>query len=66
MENEIEQECAQCHENIREGDDLLELAQGVLGLRGFVPLKTQKFCGEKCLQEYFDCSDLEKAPSRTP
>ena len=69
METSDTKQCTNCRKGIEEGRDLLELREGVLGMRGFVPLEDALlFCGEKCLREHFDngLDDLPKYPRRTP
>ncbi len=69
METDDPRQCANCRKGIDEGRDLIEVREGVLGMRGFVPLEDELlFCSEKCLREHFDIGrdDLRKYPRRTP
>ena len=59
--------CANCQRELDIGVDATKVDAGVIGTRGFVPLdKTLFFCGEDCLRDYFDISDLPTVPNRIP
>jgi len=65
MENR--ETCANCERELDVGVDAIRADEGVMGMKGFVPLeKTLLFCCEKCLTEYYDLSDLPSAPGRIP
>ena len=69
METTESKQCANCRNDIEEGRDVLELREGVLGMRGFVPLEDDLlFCSDRCLTEHFDIGkdDLPKYPRRMP
>ena len=41
----------------KEGDDVLELTEGIIGMRGFVPLETPLvFCSSECLKDSYNGS----------
>ena len=60
--------CSTCRKELNEGMDVLEVQEGVVGTRGFVPLDSNAvFCSVECLKEYFRASKgYEKAPRRVP
>ena len=60
--------CSTCQKVLREGMDVLEVQEGVIGTRGFVALaSTAVFCAVDCLKEFFKASrGYEKAPRRVP
>ena len=59
--------CTNCERELDVGVDAIQVDEGVMGMKGFVPLeKTMLFCCEKCLREYYDLSDLPSAPRRIP
>jgi hypothetical protein len=59
--------CANCACELDVGVDAIRVDEGVMGMKGFVPLeKTLLFCCEKCLIEYYDLGDLAKVPGRIP
>lgn len=61
--------CAQCRRELREGEDAFAFQEGVIGLRGFVPLEDLGFlCSEACRREYFDMSSESAVhlPRRVP
>ena len=40
---------------LKEGDDVFELTEGILGMRGFVPLENALvFCSTQCLKNSFN------------
>ena len=48
-------ECATCRIELKEGDDVLELTEGIIGMRGFVPLENALvFCSSQCLKDSFN------------
>jgi hypothetical protein len=59
--------CANCERELDVGVDAIRVDEGVMGMKGFVPLeKTLLFCCEKFLGEYYDLSDLPSVPRRIP
>ena len=66
-EMEEKETCANCRRELDIGVDAIQVDEGVMGMKGFVPLeKTLLFCCEKCLTEYYDLSDLPSSPRRIP
>ncbi len=56
-----------CHRELDLGVDVKRVEEGVIGIRGFVPLgEAQFFCSEECLRDDFDLSDLPSVPPRIP
>ena len=48
-------ECATCRVTLNEGDGVLELTEGIIGMRGFVPLENALvFCSSECLKDSFN------------
>jgi hypothetical protein len=65
MENK--RTCANCDRELDIGVDAIRVDEGVMGMKGFVPLeKTLLFCCEKCLIEYYDLGNLSSMPRRIP
>ena len=63
----IKNTCANCIQELDIGVDVLRVDEGVMGMKGFVPLEnTLLFCSEQCLRDYFDIGDLPSVPSRVP
>ena len=65
MENK--KTCANCVRQLDIGVDAIRVDEGVMGMKGFVPLEnTLLFCSERCLRDYFDMGDLPSVPRRMP
>jgi hypothetical protein len=65
MENK--KTCASCRRELDIGVDVIKVDEGVIGVKGFVPLeKMLFFCCERCLRDYFDLSGLPSLPPRIP
>jgi len=61
------QTCANCRGELNLGAEAIRVDEGVIGMRGFVPLeKTLLFCNDKCLTDYYDLGDLPTVPRRIP
>lgn len=46
--------CASCERDLKEGTDVIGVQDGIIGSRGFVPIKDMlMFCGVSCLRSYF-------------
>ena len=61
------QTCENCRRELDLGVEAIKVNEGVIGMRGFVPLeKTVLLCGEKCLRDYYDLGDLPSVPARIP
>jgi hypothetical protein len=59
--------CTNCQHELDVGVDAFKVKKGVIGVRDFVELEEPMFfCGESCLGEYFDLSDLPSLPRRIP
>jgi len=59
--------CANCRRELDVGVDVIQVDEGVIGVKGFVPLeKMLLFCCERCLRDYFDLSNLPSLPPRIP
>lgn len=59
--------CAQCRRVLDVGTDAIRVEEGVMGIKGFIPLeKILYFCCEDCIREYFDLSSLPSLPGRFP
>ena len=55
--------CANCERELDVGVDAIRIDEGVIGMKGFVPLdKTMLFCCDKCIRDYFDLGDLPSMP----
>jgi len=64
---EKKKKCANCRRDLDLGVDVLSVGEGVIGMKGFVPLESPMFfCCEKCLKEYIDLDDLPSMPGRLP
>jgi len=64
MENK---NCANCQHDLDVGREVTKMDEGVMGLKGFVPLdKTLFFCCEECVSAYFDVRGLPSMPKRIP
>ena len=47
--------CPSCQGEIKEGDDVLSIQEGLLGSRGFVAYQEALiFCSKSCLLTYFN------------
>lgn len=54
MDDEQRIKCVRCQRLILEGRDALEVREGVVGLRGFIPLEAALYlCSRDCLTSYF-------------
>lgn len=62
------QSCSKCRCQLTEGRDVVEVQEGVVGVRGFIPLeKILTFCSIDCLKEYFTGErGYERLPRRIP
>lgn len=59
--------CGHCRRGLDVGVDVMRVEEGVIGMRGFVPLGDEQFfCSDKCLREDCDLSDLPSMPPRVP
>lgn len=59
--------CTNCARELDVGVDAIRVDEGVMGMKGFVPLEGDLyFCSERCLREYFDMGDLPSVPRRMP
>ena len=59
--------CDNCRIELDIGRDAIRVDQGVVGMKGFVPLEgILFFCCIKCLRDYFDMGDLKSLPPRIP
>lgn len=46
--------CQHCQRELGEGHDVLEVTEGIMGMRGFVGLeKPTLFCSAECLKDHF-------------
>ena len=61
-------QCLKCQCELLEGRDVVEVQEGVVGVRGFIPLeKILTFCSIECLKEYFTGErSYERLPRRVP
>ncbi len=65
MENK--KQCANCLKELNVGVDAIHVSEGVIGMKGFVPLeKILFFCCDNCLSAYYDVSNLPSMPPRIP
>jgi hypothetical protein len=65
MKNKIK--CSQCRRELDVGIDVIKVEEGVMGMKGFIPIeKILFFCCEECIREYFDLSNLPSLPGRLP
>jgi hypothetical protein len=60
--------CATCRHELKEGINVFQVEEGVLGMAGFVPLEEPNiFCSVECLKDFFSASrGYEQAPRRVP
>ena len=61
--------CKYCQQDIQEGENALEVHEGVAGARGFIVLdKGLLFCNTECLKKYFTSGskDIVKLKRRVP
>ena len=59
--------CVNCLHELDIGVDATQVSEGVMGMKGFVPLeKTLFFCRDDCLSSYYDVSNLPSMPKRIP
>jgi len=59
--------CANCRRGLDVGVDATKIDEGVIGMKGFVPLgKALFFCCEDCVSSYFDLGSLPSVPKRIP
>ena len=64
---ETKKPCTNCRRELDIGVDAMRIEEGVIGMKGFVPLdKTMFFCCDKCIRDYFDLGDLPSMPKRVP
>lgn len=53
-------ECRNCGRELRLGDEVVTVQEGVLGPRGVVPLgEADVFCGQECLDEHIVAREAE-------
>ncbi len=46
--------CIECRRDLRQGEDVVGIGDGVIGPRGFVPLEDTRFlCTSECIRDYF-------------
>lgn len=63
---ETEKTCSNCNRQLEIGTDVIRADEGVIGMKGFIPLENVLFfCCERCLKEYFN-GDLPNLPGRIP
>ena len=49
--------CSTCRKELTEGMDVFQLEEGIVGMRGIVPLgKALLFCTVQCLKDFFNGS----------
>lgn len=66
-EDEKSWSCASCRRRIELGGDVFAVEEGVIGLRGVVPLEPiTTLCSLKCISEYFNGSEPTKVAQRIP
>ena len=59
--------CANCERELDVGVDAMKIDEGVIGMKGFVPLgKPLFFCCEDCISSHFDLGGLPSVPRRIP
>jgi hypothetical protein len=60
--------CSTCRKELREGKNVIEVQEGIIGTSGFVSLgKTGTFCDVECLKEFFKAvKGYDQAPRRVP
>ena len=64
---EIKKTCAGCDRELDIGVDTIRVEEGVIGMKGFIPLgDAMLFCCERCLKDYVDIDDLPSVPRRVP
>ena len=64
---ETTNKCANCLHELDVGIDMIQVSEGVMGTKGFVPLeKVLNFCCDDCISAYYDVSGLPSIPPRIP
>lgn len=67
MEKKPGNRCATCRKELKQGMDVLQLQEGILGIMGFVALDEPKlFCDVACLKGHFNGSKGYVLPQRIP
>ena len=57
--------CVKCQRDLQLGMDVIQLQEGVIGLRGFVRLEDAVlYCSEQCVKDNF--TDSMYTPQRVP
>ena len=57
--------CSMCRRELADASDVLEVQEGIVGLRGIVPLTAPLvFCSENCLRAYFEGKAKERPKHR--
>lgn len=60
-------QCIVCQRELHTGFDVVELQEGVVGTRGFVPVADALlFCSESCLKGHLDDVAAPLFPRRMP
>jgi len=60
VEDDLKWSCRQCRREIQLGEEAIELEQGVIGPRGFVPIEpTALLCSEACARGFLGDTDEE-------
>ena len=64
---EEKSKCANCLRELDISVDTIQVSEGVMGMKGFVPLdKTLYFCRDDCLSDYYSTNGLPSMPKRIP
>jgi len=60
-------QCTECECELAQGDNVLLVERGIIGVRGPVSLgQSYVFCSDKCLSEFFGTDDLPRTKRRVP
>ena len=60
-------ECSQCRRKLELGVDVITVEKCVYGPRGVVPLgELENFCGEGCLVDFYNDTDIPHIDRRIP
>ena len=60
-------ECSQCRRKLELGVDVITVEKCVIGPRGIVPLgELENFCGEECLVDFYNDSEIIHIDRRIP
>ena len=53
--------CTYCRQELAVGLHVLQVIQGVIGMRDFIPLEHLIFCSERCVVQYYRDPTIDDA-----